>query len=440
MGRRSVEAGIVFVTQVATLALTFVTAAATARIFPTEVRGEYGMFVTLASFVTVFTVFGVPEAIVYFHRQGEADRSRVATSAALSFVVAAVVSALAACVLVEPLADRYFPSGRAIAGLAFAVGVAAVGLRNAIAFLQARHEFLRAGLCGMLVPLLFTIGLAGVWYARAGLVAPAWLYLAVSVVAAAAAFGPLTLAIAPSSMDVRFVRRLLQFSVKSYSQVVVNQLSYRLDIFIVAYLMSDLAAVAHYHVALSLASLLWVIPDSYGQAIYPRLASYRDDRARCAETVAGLRIVLIATFLGACGVALVARWLVPLVFGAEYANAALLVVLLLPGTLAVSVSKILMRYFVSRNLHQVNSLCMLGALAIDVAANFALIPRFGLPAAPVAASLGYCAGAIALAGAFAVVGGVSSSDLRAFPSREVRAFIGAAQGLLRGVSRLGPRG
>lgn len=433
--RRSVEAAIVLASQIGTLGLSFVTGVITARIFTPEVRGEYGMFVTVVAFASVLTTFGLPEAIVYFHRRAEANRDRVATSIALS-IACALGLLLLAFPLAPWLAERFLPTGGVeLVGVAFAASVSTVLLRSSTAFLQARHRFVRSGLCNLLRPGTFTLALVWVWISGLGLVAAGWLYLATATLAALVAYAPLVRWLRPSSLEPRYLANLLRFSVKSYAQAIVNQLNYRVDMFIVAYLVGDFAEVAFYHVAAGLAGLLWVVPDSYGQVIYPRLAACEDERERTRETVAGLRYVFAVVVVGAVAVALLAPRLVPLLFGADYAAATPLLVVLLPGVVAMAACKILTRYFMSRNRHQLNSLWILVAVGVDAVANVLLIPRVGILGASLAATLAYLSMTFGLFGAFLATAELRREDLRDFPGREAHlalATLRSALARLRG--------
>jgi O-antigen/teichoic acid export membrane protein len=424
----------VLAAQMVTLALNFAVGVLAARIFTPELRGEWGMFVTAVSFVTVFTTLGLPEALVYFHRQGQADRGRAVTSVALGAMLSALIAVLAATLLVQPLAAGYFPTGGvALVWASFAAGAALVVLRNSTAFLQARHRFLAAGLCNLVLPAGVTTALVAVWYFDLALLDAGRLYVVATLVAAVVAFAPLVRWLDPRSLDVAYVKGLLRFSLKSYSQAIANQLNYRLDMFVVAYLVGSLAEVAYYHVAAGVAALLWVVPDSYGQVIYPRLAAYSNERDRTAETVMALRVVFAVVACAAVCVGLVAPWFIPLVFGDAYETSADLLLLLLPGVVAISLSKILTRYFVSRNRHQLNTYCIAVAIGVDVSTNAVLLPRLGIYGAPISASIAYVVMAAALSFVFIRTGDLRREDWAGFPGREIRLGVEMLRSRMRGL-------
>lgn len=434
--RRSTDAAIVLSSRVAMLALNFAAGVVTARAFTPEARGEYGLFVTVASFVTVFTSLGLAEAIVYFENRGEADVRRAITSALLGAGLAALATAGISVWLIPWLTRNYFAGGGTLLGvLALGAGVATVLQQNSAAHYHAQRRFLQLSLVILIRPACFLVALLWVWWADAGLMAAAVLYLITAVLGGLVTFLPFARFVAPSSLDRQYLRRLFGFSVKSYANVAVNQLNYRIDMLLVGYLLADLGEVAAYSIAASLASLIWAIPDSYGQVIYPRLAAHETERARTQEAVQGVRYVLMPVLAGAGLLWLGAPFLVPWIFGAAYAGAADLIRLLLPGILAMSMSKILMRYFASRNRHQLNTYWIVLAVFTNAASNWLLIPRLGVAGAAVSASIAWIVLGAGLAGAFLATAGMQRSDWAGFPARDLRLFWRTGSDAIR--SRIG---
>ena len=418
--RRSTDAAIVLSSRVGMLALTFGAGVVTARAFTPEARGEYGLFVTVASFVTVFSSLGLAEAIVYFENRGEADARRAITSAVLGVGIATVVTAVASAWLVPWLSTHYFPdSGSLVAALALASGVAVVLQQNVAAHLHAQRRFLQLSFVSIVRPAVFMVALLWVWWTNAGMKETAILFLFAAILGAAATVLPFARSIAPSSLDRGYARRLFGFGVKSYANAAVNQLNYRIDMLLVGYLLADLAQVAAYSIAASLAALVWVLPDSYGQVIYPRLAAHDTERGRTFEAVRAIRFVLLPVLIGVALLGLLGPFLVVGVFGPAYATAADLVRLLLPGIVAMSVSKILTRYFASRNLHQFNTYWIVMAVAVNAAANWILIPRLGVSGAAIAASVAWVSLLLGLGSSFWATAGMCRADWARFPVRDL---------------------
>lgn len=430
-----------FAGQVLGLGLSFFAGLVAARVFEPALRGEYAMLTTAAAFVSVLAGFGFAEAVIYFYRRGEADVARTATSIVFVNACVAALALVAGLALCPWLAREYFQhGGLAAAWVAVAAGVLGIVVRNGTVFLQARGDFLRASAAGLLQPALFVLALAAIGFRGAGFGAAVAAFGLSFAAPAVALLLPLARRARASALDRGYLARVARFSGKSYANVALGQLNYRLDLFVAGALVGDLAQVADYHIASTLAGLIWIVPDAYATALYPRLAGLPTTRERSAETVRALRIVLAPVLALALGLALAAPLLVPLVFGAAYAGAVALTWWLLPGVLCMSASKVLSRFFLSENRQQLAGLAMAAGVAVDVALLLWAVPRFGIVAASVAASAAYAATLLCSCLAFLSSAELRGEDLRDFPRRELSAYRSGARdawALLR--ARVGAR-
>jgi len=429
---RSIDAGLVLAGSVAGLGLSFVAGLLVARLFEPALRGEYAMLTTVSAFVSVLAGLGFAEAIIYFYRRGEADERRTATSILFVNSATSLLVIAAAFALGPWLAGRYFPAGGLTAAwIAIGAGLLAIFQRNGSAFLQARGDFLRSGAVLFLQPAVFVAALVAIGASGARFEVAVLVFGLSFAVPAVLVLAPLLRLLAPRALDAAYLARATRFSAKSYLNVALSQLNYRLDLFVVGALIPDLARLADYHIASTLAGLLWILPDAYATAVYPRLAGLASPRERSAETVMAVRAVLVPVIVLAVGLALAAPLLVPLLFGVRYSGAVPLTLLLLPGAIGMSVTKVLSRYFLSSNRQQLAAVGMAVGVLIDVAALFVLIPRWGIAAASVAASGAYLASLAVAGSAFLFGAELRREDFRGFPGREVRSYLAAVRAAWR---------
>jgi O-antigen/teichoic acid export membrane protein len=87
--------------------------------------------------------------------------------------------------------------------------------------------------------------------------------------------------------------------------------------------------------------------------------------------------------------AAVAPVVLPAIFGADFDDAVVPFLWLLPGSVALSGTKILAAYVFSRGRPLLNAQIAAATLAIGLAADFLLIPLFSVPGAAAASSLAY---------------------------------------------------
>lgn len=412
LGSRLVGTGMIFLAGVIT-----------ARLYEPALRGEYAMLTTIAAFVMVLANLGVGEGLIHFFNRGESGLDR---SAAIVWG-ATGVSAIAACgagwLIVPALSGTYFPtSGSHGAALGFAAGVFAVLHRNAYSLLVARRSFVWAAVSGVVQPTLFVIALTAVMFSAPPLEIVAIAFVSSWSIAAIATAAPTLGQIDWRSVDQTFARRFVRFSSRSYLNVVFTQMNYRLDILVVGYLVQDLGILAFYHIAASITSLLWLIPDSLGQAIFPRLSAESDESSRAGLTIIALRHVVFLVSLAAIAVGLASVFVVPLLFGEEYSPSIVAIWLLLPGVLGIAIVKILMRFMMSIERHELSLAWSVVGTIICVVGDWLLVPQFGVVGAALASTVAYLATAVGMITMFIILTRPRLSSLGRFPLGELEYY------------------
>src|ERR1051326_6925527 len=174
--------------------------------------------------------------------------------------------------------------------------------------------------------------------------------------------------------------------------------------------MLGVEAVGQISVASTFAEYLWYIPSILGSVLFAAVAA-----SRGPETVAKIcrasRTTIAALAPVVLGLLLVGRWVVILVYGHAYGQAATVFLLLLPGMFAVSLHLIIDSYFTGSGFPPITYLAAAGALLLKVAINLLLVPKMGLQGAAVATSVVYVSLLIVKVVAFSRETGVSVGTL-----------------------------
>jgi O-antigen/teichoic acid export membrane protein len=190
-----------------------------------------------------------------------------------------------------------------------------------------------------------------------------------------------------SAPDFRVMARSMVFGLKAHAQSLTGVLHYKIDLFILAALLST-REVGYYSVAVGLASLIFFIPDSVGFVLLPRLTSFSDEDAH-DFTAKVCRNTLFITGIPALGIMLFGKAAIRILYGAAYLPACDALYWLLPGIMAMCIYKILCRNFTSRNRQQMIIVAALTGLITNVGVNFMLIPRLGIAGAALASTISY---------------------------------------------------
>jgi O-antigen/teichoic acid export membrane protein len=122
----------------------------------------------------------------------------------------------------------------------------------------------------------------------------------------------------------------------------------------------------------------------------PRLSQLSgDEEARRAMTPLLTRLTLLVTAMVALLLAAIAYPLVLLLFGEEFRDAILPLLILLPGIVAGAASRILANDIAARGRPELNMYMSVFTVSFNVSGNILLIPMYGLLGAALATAMAY---------------------------------------------------
>lgn len=183
----------------------------------------------------------------------------------------------------------------------------------------------------------------------------------------------------------------------------LQALNYRLDV-LVLNLMAGVATVGVYSVATSLGSLLWYVPSAAGTVLLGRVgAKGRIQGSRMAANASQFGVVIVVV-LATCLVVF-GKPLIEVLFGSEFTAAYTVLLLLLPGVVALSWPKIINSYLVVYGHAGVAVLGSGIAVVATIALDLVLISRWGAGGAAVASSVAYLLFAVVFIAGFQRVTG-----------------------------------
>lgn len=186
-----------------------------------------------------------------------------------------------------------------------------------------------------------------------------------------------------------YLRPALRYGAKAHLGNLVSFLNYRTDIFLVNLFVGP-AGAGIYSIAVRLVEQLWIISQAVSTVLLPRLSAMTgDDAGRRALTPVIARFVLWATLLTAGVLAAVAAPLIEALFGAEFRVAIPALMVLLPGVVLFSCSRVLANDLAARGLVGVNLALAVGILVVNVTGNMLLIPAYGIIGAALATTIAY---------------------------------------------------
>lgn len=170
--------------------------------------------------------------------------------------------------------------------------------------------------------------------------------------------------------------------------------NYRLDQFLVAAFVSR-AGVGHYTVAVGLGESVWWVSSAVSLVMLPRLTAMSAEDAQEVTPLA-CRNTLLISIAAAAGLVAVSPIAIQVLFGDEFWPEAFLpLVLLMPGIVAASATRVLGSFLFSQGRIIYNTYATFIALGFTIALDLALIPLLEVPGAAIASSVAYVLALIA---------------------------------------------
>jgi O-antigen/teichoic acid export membrane protein len=360
-----------------------------ARTVGPTVRGEYAAITAWFNVALIIGGVGQPAALCFYvARNPEHARDYVATSRLMMLTTGML--ALTAGMLLAPVlahGNAEVELGYRIAFATLVVGF--VGASYTFS-LQAR-DLSRWNLVRVSQPVLSFVAMSVLWRLQlltldsalailAGtlLLQLAWAYICCR-----------RTGLAPGQAQARLVRPLASYGAAQIAGLTPAVLNAQLDQLVLSQTVPA-ADLGRYAIAVSLTLLPVPLVAAIGYVAFPRLAAQR------TETAATLRMQRLAV-LGSAGIAaamlvplaVVAYWLIPMVFGQDYRSAVPLVWILVPGAIFLACGQVTGDLLRGKN-HPVVVAWSQGMAAIfTIVLLFALLPLLGVAAAAIASTVSY---------------------------------------------------
>ncbi|MDQ4144929.1 MAG: oligosaccharide flippase family protein, partial [Actinomycetota bacterium] len=187
-----------------------------------------------------------------------------------------------------------------------------------------------------------------------------------------------------------YIRQAIAYGLTVEASYLVTVMFLRVDLLLV-YSLAGSGAAGHYSVALTISTMVALVPIAITHAIFPRLAHVGAPEAS-ALTAQACRLATAAA-LGAGFLLLVATpGIVPLLFGHEFRPAVVATVIMIPGSILWSAQWLLCRAEAARGRPGLLLVSFASGLSVMIGGDLVLIPPFGIVGAALASVAGPVAG------------------------------------------------
>ena len=356
-------------------------------------RGTYGLVIGVSWIAAAVGHLSVEQANVLRWQRGD-DRRAIAST---SFLLGLAGGAGAA--LVAWLAIAYLGAGSFSADdrRLVAIVLPSVPLTILAGYLVGLHvladRLRRVNVIRLVTATSQLAGLGALWATgRLNVTAAAALWVAALAAAPVLLLAP-GLSLRPRFVSRRVASSLMRTGLKYHPGMAALFLLRRVDLLILnAYV--GRRELGLYAVAVLLAELLLLPGKSIAQVVLPRQVAGSLEEA-AAYTARVVRVNTLVGLAGALALAAASPVLIRLAYGSEFVGSIPAFLALLPGVVAVALTRPITAILVRLDRPWVVSTICIAAFVLNVGLNLALIPLLGIVGASLASSLAYGAQAVA---------------------------------------------
>jgi O-antigen/teichoic acid export membrane protein len=367
-----------------------------AKLLGPSAKGDYFLLVLPPATMMVFLQLGLPAALGFYAARGLTTRilrKTLVLATILSLVAFAAVGALLPTLRATIL--------KGLDPVLIAATLSAIPLLTIATFTTSIVTALKAVRWYAGVQFLQTISttiLTVIFIGVLGLGVPGAIatYLVAAMILMVGCWAGAQRAIGPVSRQGEVTyRALFRYGLPLYPGSITTFLSYRVDAYLIAALVADASApLGYYSMAVTLAEMVFLIPNAVSSVFFPHVAdALREEADRDVAVV--VRVTLLVTAAAALAVAPLGTLLIQLLLPAFVPALAALYVLL-PGVVALSITKVVSQYISGLGMTATVSAVTILAFVINVAANLFLIPRFGIVGAATSSLVSYTASSVVI--------------------------------------------
>ena len=220
----------------------------------------------------------------------------------------------------------------------------------------------------------------------------------------------------PFRPNAELFKGAISFGLRFFIPLVAAILIFRVDLLIVNHFRGA-AEAGVYAVASQVANLLTMLPGVIAMLLFPRVASYQDPRGEFAiQVTRHVSFVMLIM----CAAVAAGSFLLPLIYGARFADATFQLLILLPGVCLIGIESVLVQHFGGTGLPAAIPIFWLITLAVSLGLNLALVPVFGARGAAVTSTISYVLIFVLVAAYFCIKTGRRPVEIFLLRSGELR--------------------
>jgi O-antigen/teichoic acid export membrane protein len=370
--------------------LGFLTTILISRVLGVDLRGQFTLLMTIPSIIVTLGRFGFAHSIVY--NINVSDKNKVIYTSFIVSIIAGIILMILTLIGLKLYSFNFAEKVRFeylfisclliplffISDVLFGTlqGLKEIHFRNTIYTLQALFTLIAA------LIVAFIYGNQGLPYLLMVNVLSYFIVIFLSIKKIGIDYY-----ISHKLFSVTTLKELFNYGIKSHFGNIFKQLSYRIDVLIIAYFL-PIKELGLYAVAVTFSELVWKIPDAIGFVLLPTISA-KNGKNSYEITAKVSRVILLPMLFVCVFIFLFNEYFLNLLFGKEFLEANSCVRFLLPGTFCFSLWKIYVNDLIARGKALVYSYSAAISALVIIVLDFLLVPKLGIIGASIASSVGY---------------------------------------------------
>ena len=383
---------ITFTTRISQLLLGIVTSIIIARVLGPEGRGIYALVILLPMLLIAFANFGIGPASVYYIGKKKYSPLEIFGSNIIFSILLSIFAITIGLVVIFFFGNKVFPGvTKEYLLLALCLIPFKFFLTFVVNILLGLQEIKKYNFINLLRNFIFLalIILFLLWLQysiKAVIVAQILSLLLTSIVLfflTKKEVGGVVLSIKKS-----LFKDFFNYGSKIYLISIFSFLLLRIDMFMINIFLNPIE-VGFYSIAVGLTEKIWLISQSAGTVLFPRVCSETNDKKLKEFTPFVCRNVLWITVFIATLLFFLSPYVIDLFYSEQFHKSILPFQILLIGAIAISGSRILAKDFTGRGRLQENIYISAFSLILNIILNIIFIPKFGIIGAAWATVISY---------------------------------------------------
>lgn len=391
-GKFTIDTSITFITRVLQLILGVGTSIIIARVLGPQGKGIYSLVILFPTLLVTLGNFGIGQASVfYIGKKKYLPEEILANNVVLSFLFG-IIGFLIGLIIILFFSSSLFPG---VAKIYLFLALFLIPLQFFLSFanylllgLQRIKEFnfisLFQSFMFLVLLLIFLVVFSfGVKAAILSNISSGFIGAMLLLYLAKKIIGILHL-----HFDAHYVKDAFKYGFKVYLGNIIGFLHYRIDMFLINIFLNPIG-VGFYSIAVVLAEKIWLISQSAGIVLFPKVSSETNKKNLKEFTPIVCRNVLFVTAIGAILLFVLGNWLITLLYSNKFSDSVLPFQILLIGAVTMSGWRILANDLYGRGKPELNIYISAVSILLNVVLNIFWIPKFDISGAAWATSVSY---------------------------------------------------